>query len=170
MQIGEFSFLHFSAKFAILSKIKNNAKEATKNVTNPSNKILPLETAINLNLFFIKKLVMVNPRNKPEFKRHMSEAYVRIGESWRKPRGIHSKVRIGEKGKPRRPKIGYGAPKSLRFLHPSGYKEVLVRNLKDLEKVDKEKEAIRIASSIGKKKREEIIKVAKERNIWILNP
>ena len=113
---------------------------------------------------------MVNPRKKPEFGRHMSEAYVRLGESWRKPRGLHSKVRIGAKGKPKRPKIGWGAPKSLRYLHPSGYKEVLIRNLKDLEKINSEKEAIRIASTVGERKRKIIIEEAKKRNIWILNP
>ncbi|MEM5811760.1 MAG: 50S ribosomal protein L32e [Candidatus Aenigmatarchaeota archaeon] len=112
---------------------------------------------------------MVNPRNKPEFKRHMYEAYKRIGESWRRPRGLHSKVRIEKKGKIRKPKIGWGAPSELRYLHPSGYKEVLVRNVKDLEKVNKEKEAIRIASTVGKKKRKEIIEAAKKMGIWVLN-
>jgi len=112
---------------------------------------------------------MVEKRKKPEFKRHMSEAYVRIGESWRRPRGLHSKVRIEEKGKPARPKIGWGNPKEIRGLHPSGYKEVLVRNLDDLKNVNPEKEAIRIASVVGKKKRKIIIEEAKKRNIWILN-
>ena len=113
---------------------------------------------------------MVNPKKKPKFRRHMSESIKRLKESWRKPRGRHSKVRRDMKGKPARPKIGYGAPKKLKNVHPSGYKEVLVKNVKDLEKIDPKKEAIRIMSTVGKKKRNEIIKVAKEKNIKILNP
>jgi large subunit ribosomal protein L32e len=112
----------------------------------------------------------MNPRKKPEFKRWMSQAYKRVKESWRKPRGIHSKVRIRKKGKIKMPSIGYGAPKELRFLHPSGLKEILVSNLKDLEKVDPKTQAIRIAHTVGEKKRKEIIKKAEELKIKILNP
>jgi large subunit ribosomal protein L32e len=112
----------------------------------------------------------MNPRKKPKFRRWMSQAYKRVKESWRRPRGIHSKVRIRKKGKIKMPSVGYGAPKELRFLHPSGLKEVLISNLKDLEKVDPKTQAIRIAHTVGEKKRKEIIKKAEEMKIKILNP
>lgn len=113
---------------------------------------------------------MVNPRKKPKFKRWMSQTYKRIKESWRRPRGLHSKIRVREKSKIKMPAIGWGAPKALRGLHPSGLKEVLVHNLKELEKVDPKKEAVKIFHAIGKKKREEILKRAKELRIKVLNP
>jgi large subunit ribosomal protein L32e len=100
----------------------------------------------------------------------MSQTYKRVKESWRRPRGIHSKIRIRKKGKIKMPSVGYGAPKELRFLHPSGLKEVLVSNLKDLEKVDPKTQEIRIAHTVGEKKRKEIIKKAEEMKIKILNP
>jgi len=112
----------------------------------------------------------MNPRKKPKFRRWMSQAYKRVKESWRRPRGIHSKVRIRKKGKIKMPSVGYGAPKELRFLHPSGLKEVLISNLKDLEKVDPKTQAIRIAHTVGEKKRKEIIKKAEEMKIKVLNP
>ncbi|MEM5829637.1 MAG: 50S ribosomal protein L32e [Candidatus Aenigmatarchaeota archaeon] len=112
----------------------------------------------------------MNPRKKPEFKRWMSESLKRLKPSWRRPRGMHSKIRIRKKGKPKMPSIGYGAPKSLRFLHPSGFQEVLVSNLKDLEKVNPSKQAIRIAHTVGRKKRQEILKKAEELKIKVLNP
>jgi len=112
----------------------------------------------------------MNPRKKPEFRRQLSESIKRLDSSWRKPRGSQNKVRKGKKGKLPMPKIGYGAPKALRYLHPSGYKEVLVRSLKDLDNIDPKKEAIRISATIGKKKRIQIIKIAKEKKIKILNP
>jgi len=113
---------------------------------------------------------MVNPRKKPEFRRPISESLKRLGLRWRRPRGLQSKVRKKMKGKLKSPSIGYGAPKKLRYLHPSGLKERLVRSLKDLENVDPQKEAIRIASTVGKKKRLKILEIAKEKKIKVLNP
>ena len=112
----------------------------------------------------------MNPRKKPEFKRWMSESLKRLKPSWRRPRGMHSKIRIRKKGKLKMPSIGYGAPKKLRYLHPSGFQEVLVSSLKDLEKVDPKTEAVKIAHTVGKKKRQEILKKAEELKIKVLNP
>jgi len=112
---------------------------------------------------------MIKRRKIPEFRRPLSGTIRRIKESWRRPRGLQSKVRQKEKGKLKMPDIGYRQPKDVRGLHPSGFREALVRNIKDLENVDPSKEAIRIAATVGKKKREEIIKKAKELKIKILN-
>lgn len=114
---------------------------------------------------------MVNPRKKPKFLRSMYESYKRLKKAkWRRPRGIHSKIRRREKGKRKMPSPSYGAPKSLRYLHPSGFREVLVYNIKDLEKINPEKEAAKIAHVVGKKKRKEILKKAEELRIKVLNP
>lgn len=112
----------------------------------------------------------MNPRKKPEFVRWVSKSLKRIKPAWRRERGIHSKIREKRKGKLRMPSVSYGAPKELRYLHPSGLKEVLVYNVKDLGKVNTEKEAVRIASSVGNKKKNEILEKAKELKIKILNP
>lgn len=66
------------------------------------------------------------------------------------------------------PSVGYGS--SQRGIHPSGYFEVLVYNVKDLEKINPEKEAARIGGGVGKKKRLEITEYAKNKKIKILNP
>lgn len=109
-------------------------------------------------------------RKKREFKRWLSQKYKRIKPSWRRPRGLHSKIRIRAKGKFKMPSIGYRRSKQLRYLHPSGFREVLVSNLRDIEKIDPEKEAVRISSSVGRKKRAEILKKAEELKIKVLNP
>ncbi|MGC8812558.1 MAG: 50S ribosomal protein L32e [Candidatus Aenigmatarchaeota archaeon] len=113
---------------------------------------------------------MVNPRKKPKFLRQGAKAYKRLGEKWRRPRGMHSKLRRREKSKGKMPSPGYGAPRNLKHLHPSGYKEVLVHNVNELGKINPEKEAIKIAHTVGKKKREEILKKAEELKIKVLNP
>ncbi len=109
-------------------------------------------------------------RKKPKFRRWMSQAYSGIKESWRRPRGIQSKVREKRAGKIKMPSIGWGSPKETRGLHPSGLKEVLVYNLNDLQKVTAQKEAVKIAHVVGKRKRQEILKKAGELKIKVLNP
>lgn len=109
-------------------------------------------------------------KRRPEFVRQESWRYKRIKPNWRHPRGIDSKMRLEVKGWPKRVKVGYRGPKAVRGLHPSGYKEVLIHNVKELEKLDPETEAARIAHSVGTKKRKEILKRAKELGIKVLNP
>jgi len=121
-------------------------------------------------LYFQRVSDLVNPRKKPKFRRWLSQTYKRLEESWRKPRGIQSKIRIRRKGKIRMPSVGWGAPKTSRGLHPSGFKEIVVYSIKDLERVNPEKEAVKISHRVGKKKREEIVKKANELKIKVLNP
>ncbi len=106
---------------------------------------------------------------KPRFRRQESWRYVRIHEAWRKPKGIDSHMRLSVKGWPPLVKVGYRLPKAVRGLHPSGLKEVLVHNVKELEKISPDKEVARIASTVGKKKRIEIARRAKELGIKLLN-
>lgn len=108
-------------------------------------------------------------RKEPEFIRQESWRYVRVKENWRRPRGIDSKMRLKKKGKPPLPNIGYRVPKLIRGRHPSGFIEVLIHNIKELEGIDPAKYAIRIAASVGKRKRIEIIKRADELGIRVLN-
>jgi large subunit ribosomal protein L32e len=107
---------------------------------------------------------------KPNFKRQESWRYKRVKENWRKPRGIDSKMRKKVKGWPLSPKAGYRSPKETRGLHPSGYVEVRVQTLEDLNGLDFETQAIRIARTVGGKKRVEILALADERGIHVLNP
>ncbi|MDR3062638.1 MAG: 50S ribosomal protein L32e [Methanobrevibacter sp.] len=104
-----------------------------------------------------------------KFKRQEYARYKKLGIKWRRPRGKTSKMRRYEAGKPAMPSIGYGSPKNLRGLHPSGYKDVLIYNLKDLVKLDPSSEAGRISASIGLKKKIQLLEKANELGIKILN-
>ena len=106
---------------------------------------------------------------KPNFKRQEWFRYKKLGEKWRKPRGKTSKTRRYEKGKPATPAIGFGSPKATRGLHPSGYKDILVSNITELEGLDPATEAGRISATVGKRKKEVMLEKAKELGIKILN-
>ena len=118
----------------------------------------------------IKKALAKKKINKPDFVRQESWRYKRLDESWRRPRGIDSKMRLKKKGWPKSPNVGYRSPKNLRGLHPSGYREFLVRNLSDLERLDPELDAVRIAHTVGEKKAIEIASRAYDMGLKVLNP
>ncbi len=114
--------------------------------------------------------VRARARNKkPKFVRAESWKYDRFSLSWRKPRGLDNKIRRKIKGWPPGPSMGYKGPKIARFLHPSGYEEVIVYNVADLAKVDVNTQAARIAHTVGNRKRALILEEAKKLNIKVLN-
>ncbi|MCL4329824.1 MAG: 50S ribosomal protein L32e [Candidatus Thermoplasmatota archaeon] len=109
-------------------------------------------------------------RKRVEFHRQEWHRYKKLGDSWRKPRGKHSKLR--EQIDTRIPIVdaGFRGPRSVRGLHPSGFREVLVHTPGDLDKIDASRSAARIGSTVGSRKREIIEKRAQELNIRVLNP
>jgi large subunit ribosomal protein L32e len=108
-------------------------------------------------------------KKKPDFVRSESWRYAKLKESWRRPRGLDHKMRRKIKGWPPTVSVGYKGPKVARGLHPSGYKEVLVHNAKEILNIDPKTEAARIAHTVGKKKRVQIIAAAKKKKVFILN-
>jgi len=107
---------------------------------------------------------------KPRFRRQESWRYKRVGDTWRRPHGIDSKMRKKVKGWPASPTTGYRSPKKTRGLHPSGFVETRVQSVEDLGGIDPELQAIRIARTVGGRKRVEILALAEEKGIHVLNP
>ncbi|MFH1228964.1 MAG: 50S ribosomal protein L32e [Candidatus Aenigmatarchaeota archaeon] len=116
------------------------------------------------------KLRLKIKRKKPAFIRKRGKIYSKLGMKWRSPKGIHSKLRKHKKEGGNMPKSGYGSPRAVEGLHPSGFIDFIVYNPNDLKKIIPDKQACRIASSVGKKKKLEIMKKAEELKIKVLNP
>jgi large subunit ribosomal protein L32e len=106
---------------------------------------------------------------KPAFLRPESWRYDKFSESWRRPRGLDNKIRQKVKGWPASPSTGYKGPKVARYLHPSGYREVLVYTVEEVAKVDPATQAIRIGGTVGMRKRALITAEAQKLEIKVLN-
>lgn len=104
-----------------------------------------------------------------DFKRQQSHKFTKLPGSWRKPRGKHSPRRKEEKHAAPVPKVGYRTPEAERGLHPSGYEEVLVHRPADLDELDPETQAARVAGGVGARKREMIADAADEMGLKLLN-
>ena len=106
---------------------------------------------------------------RPAFKRQEWFRYAKLGEAWRRPKGIHSKMKRNLKRRPPVVDIGFRGPTEVRGLHPSGFEEVLVYNVDGLEGIDPKKQAVRIGGTVGTKKRIDIQDRADELGIRVLN-
>jgi len=85
---------------------------------------------------------------------------------WRAPKGRSNKSRLKRKGYPIKVMIGFREEEKERYLIGK-QKPVIVNNLRDLEKIKHGE--IAIVGKIGKKKRIEIAKMAKEKKIQVYN-
>lgn len=104
---------------------------------------------------------------KRKFLRKEQNRRSRLKETWRKPKGMHSKVRRKEKQVGKMPSSSMRSPAKKRYLHPKGVSEVLVGNLFELDKVGK-KQIVRLRSSLGKRKRIMLLNKAKKMNLSVI--
>ncbi len=159
-----------------------NMEEETTNTsageTEPETEEKPVDIIEAPEIFITlddetKRLLDVRKKQKskkPHFLQTDSHKKKKLKEYWRRPDGIHNKTRYGLKGKCPRVERGYGSPALVRGLHPSGFEEVTVNTLNDLDSMKAESQAVRIAQTVGGKKRETLEKKAIELGIKILNP
>ncbi|MFX1560376.1 MAG: 50S ribosomal protein L32e [Promethearchaeota archaeon] len=108
--------------------------------------------------------------HKPKFRHEQAHRWIRVNDSWRKVRGIDSATREKRKGRIAMVSSGYRTPKAVRDLHPSLYVEVRVHRASELEELDPEVHAVRIASTVGFRKRQEIMAAADAKLLRVLNP
>merc|ERR1719352_499320 len=137
-----------------------------------SKQMTAIETTISTLTHWKSTLNVLRMKKKVnKFKRHHSDRYVRVKESWRKPRGIDSVVRRRWRGQLKMVNIGFGSDKRTRNVHPDGLKHFNVHNASDLELLlmHNKKYAAVIAHSVGKKKRQAIVARAKELDIKVTN-
>jgi large subunit ribosomal protein L32e len=109
-------------------------------------------------------------KKTPSFRRTEWFRYKRLSRSgWRAPHGMDNKQRRNYRYRGSLVRVGHGKVAEARGLHPSGFREVMVHNLNDLESIDPETQAARIGRTVGGRKREYIHARADELGIRVLN-
>jgi len=106
------------------------------------------------------------------FARHQSNQFLRISRtSWRKQKGIDSRVRRRFKGTIPQPAIGYGSDKKTRNILPNGFYKFVVHNPKELEMLlmHNRKYCAEIAHSVSSRTRKLIVQRAEELNVKVTN-
>lgn len=119
----------------------------------------------------LMRIRVLMERREPRWMSMDEWRFLRVAhrESWRRPKGNDNKIRLEIKGYPKRVKVGYGKPRLVRNLHPTGFKLVIVHRPEDVDKVDPTKEAIVIGRTVGLRKRVEIVRRAIERGVRVIN-
>ncbi|MFI5412702.1 MAG: eL32 family ribosomal protein, partial [Candidatus Micrarchaeales archaeon] len=91
----------------------------------------------------------------------------------RKQRGIDSKKRVKKAFAGAEPTIGYGNPESLRGVRVNGRKIVVVHNMNELKDVignpDMDEVDITLASTLSRRKRIELVKLADQNKMHVTN-
>ena len=101
-------------------------------------------------------------KKKPRFIRSDTNKSKKLKKLWRKPKGMHNKLRLGKKGHGKMPSPGYQAPRALRRINLA---RKIVANVDGMENLN----AMIISSKVGARKKLEIVKRAIEKKIRILN-
>ncbi|MFH1506408.1 MAG: eL32 family ribosomal protein [archaeon] len=105
----------------------------------------------------------------PKFKRQDAHKKVKVGQKWRKPKGLHNKMRLQFRGYRKIVKAGYGTPAELRGTTEKGLMPVRIFSIEALKKLDPKKNILIIASSVGAKNKLKIIEEAKKLGLGFLN-
>uniref|UniRef100_A0A6B2LQR7 Ribosomal protein L32e n=1 Tax=Arcella intermedia TaxID=1963864 RepID=A0A6B2LQR7_9EUKA len=113
-------------------------------------------------------------KRRARFLRQHVERYKRLSikhNSWRKPKGIDSRMRRRFKGQRPLANIGYGSDKKTKFLGPNHLYTFLVHNVADLEVLlmHNKKYAAEIGHAVSFQKRKEIITRAQQLDILVTN-
>eukprot|EP00088_Acartia_fossae_P071374 TRINITY_DN977_c2_g1_i1.p2 TRINITY_DN977_c2_g1~~TRINITY_DN977_c2_g1_i1.p2 ORF type:complete len:145 (+),score=46.44 TRINITY_DN977_c2_g1_i1:33-437(+) len=114
---------------------------------------------------------IVKKRTK-KFIRHQSDRYDKLKKNWRRPKGIDNRVRRKFRGMYLMPGIGYGSAKATKHMMPSGFRKVLVHNLKELEvlMMQNKKYCAEIAHGVSSKNRKALLERAQQLAIRVTNP
>jgi large subunit ribosomal protein L32e len=119
-----------------------------------------------MELLQLRKVIKAK---KPLFARQENTRKKKLDDGkWRRPRGVHSKMRLHIRGKRASPSPGYGSPREVEGLHPSGVRAVVVHTIMDIDELQKNEGAV-LGSTLGMRKRALLAEYAAKKGIMVIN-
>ena len=106
---------------------------------------------------------------KPNFIRQDVVRKKTLKIKWRRPKGMHSKMRLHQRGNLKLVTKGYKSPQEVRGMLRTGLFPVLVHNVKELVEINTKTQSAVIGSTVGLKLKLEIVKKAIELKINLEN-
>lgn len=92
----------------------------------------------------------------------------RLGQTWRKPKGLQNKKRLQRKGNARKVKPGFGTKNTDRHTTKAGLKIITITTLAQLKEVNPKTHAI-IIGKTGMNKKLQLLEEAEKAKITIAN-
>lgn len=108
----------------------------------------------------------IQKRKKPVFLRQDAQRNKSLEKKWRRPKGMHSKMRLHLRGRRASPSPGYASPRAVRGLTRQGLQEVHVHNSKDLQNIQPKTQII-VLGNVGLRKKVELLKICAEKNYFV---
>lgn len=119
----------------------------------------------------MKKLLELKKNMKsklPTFSRKDSHKKAKLGDKWRRPKGLQNKMRLQKRAHKKIVKTGYGTPADLRDRTNVGLRIVNVSTKKEIETITKE-EAVVISSKVSKKTLVELLEFCESKKVFVEN-
>jgi large subunit ribosomal protein L32e len=107
-------------------------------------------------------------RRQPTFLAQDVHKKSRIRKRWVRPRGLHSKIRLGKRGYRVRVRPGYGSPSLVKGLVGDKVPK-LIHSAADLIGLDAEKHGVIISARVGQRKKSILLQKAKDSKLAVLN-
>lgn len=110
-------------------------------------------------------------KRKPTYRRRQSNQFAKLAKNdvWRRPKGMGNKSRRNRRGHIGMLKIGYGSPREVRGANRDGLFEVVIANIAQLRQVDTKTQVPIVSTTVGNKKKLDILEFALKEKISIGN-
>ena len=118
----------------------------------------------------MEKLLQLRKEKKkrnPVFLRTDARWKMRLPLGWRRPHGLHNKIRLQKKGYNPMVKPGYRTPAKVRGLTSKGKVPKVVSSVSQLSSLDKTNEVAIIAATVGQRKKSILLSEAAKLGIKV---
>ncbi|MBS3125535.1 hypothetical protein J4211_04790 [Candidatus Woesearchaeota archaeon] len=105
---------------------------------------------------------------RPQFKHYDAHKRKEVNPAWRKPKGLHNKMRKGVWGRPATVNVGYRSPAAIRDMHRNGLFPVLVNTLAELSKINAKTHGALIGH-VGGRTKKLLLAECKQKKITVMN-